>query len=58
LQQELVTVKDALREYLLLDEEVQPSKCDELTCSLVDLFVKVVKDRYKIPVPFKTDVLN
>ena len=36
LQQELLTVNNALREYKLLDEEVLPSKNDELSCSLVE----------------------
>ena len=58
LQQELLTVNNALREYKLLDEEVLPSKNDELTCSLVEPFIRVVDGRYKMPVPFKPDVLK
>ena len=58
LQQELLTVNNALREYKLLDEEVLPSKNDELTCSLVEPFIRVVDGRYEMPVPFKPDVLK
>ena len=56
LQQELLTVKNALREYELLDEEVLPSKNDELTCSLVKPFIRIVDGLYEMPVPFKPDV--
>ena len=48
LQQELLTVNDALREYKLLYEEVLPSKNDELTCSLVEPFIRVVDGRYEM----------
>ena len=41
-QQELPTVNDDLPEYKLLDGEVLPSKNDELTCSLVEPFIRVV----------------
>ena len=58
LQQELLAVNNALREYKLLDEEVLPSKNDELTCSLVKPFIRVVDGRYKMPVPFKPVVLK
>ena len=58
LQQELLTVNNALREYKLLDEEELPSKNDELTCSLVEPFIRVVDGRYEMPVPFKPDVLK
>ena len=58
LQKELVTVKEALREYKSLDEEILPSKTDELTCSLVEPFIEVKEGRYEIPVPFKSDVLE
>ena len=58
LQQELLTVNNALREYKLLDEEVLPSKNDELTCSLFEPFIRVVDGRYEMPVPFKPDVLK
>ena len=58
LQQKLLTVNNALREYKLLDEEVLPSKNDELTCSLVEPFIRIVDGRYEMPVPFKPDVLK
>ena len=56
LQQEFLTVNNALREYKLLDKEVLPSKNDELTCSLVEPFIRVVNGRYEMQVPFKPDV--
>ena len=58
LQQELLTVNNALRKYKLLDEEVLPSKNDELTCSLVEPSIRVVDGRYEMPVRFKPDVLE
>ena len=58
LQRELLTVNNVLREYKLLDEEVLPLKNDELTCSLVEPFIRVVDGRYEMPVPFKPDVLK
>ena len=44
LRKELATVKEALREYRSLDEEILPSKNDELTCSLVEPYVEVKKE--------------
>ena len=58
LQLQLLTVNNALREYKLLDEEILPSKNDELTCSLVKPFICVVDGRYEMPVPFKPEVLK
>ena len=58
LQQELLTVNSALREYKLLDEEVLPTKNDELTYSFVEPFVRVVDGWYEMPVPFKPEVLK
>ena len=57
LQQELPTV-NILHEYKLLDEEVLPSKNDELTCGLVEPFIRVVDGRYEMQVPFNPDVLK
>ena len=58
LRHEIDAVKDALREHKLLDEEIQLSRNDELTCSLVESFTKVVDCRYEIPVPFKSDIIK
>ena len=58
LQQELLTVNGALREYKLLDEEVLPSKNDELTYSSVKPFIRIVDGRYEMPVPLKPEVLK
>ena len=58
LQQELLKVNNALHKYELLDEEVLPSKNNELTCSLVKPFIRIVDDRYEMLVLFKPDVLK
>ena len=58
LKNELVAVKDALPEYNLLDEELLPSKSDELACNLVEPFIEVKEGRYQIPVPLKSEVLK
>ena len=50
--------KEVLREYRSLDEEILPSKNDELTCSLVEPYIEVKDGRYEIPVPFKSEVLK
>ena len=58
LKNELVAVKDTLREYNLLDEELLRSKSDELASNLVEHFIEVKEGRYQIPVPFKSEVLK
>ena len=58
LQHTLATAKETLREFQLLDEEVQPSKNDELACQQVEPFVRVVQGRYEMPVSFKANVLK
>ena len=58
LRQKIYPVKNALRKQKLLDEEIELSKNDELTFSLVEPFIKVVNCRYKIPVPFKSDIIK
>ena len=58
LEHTLATAKETLREFQLLDEEVQPSKNDELACQQVEPFITVVQGRYEIPVPFKANVLK
>ena len=50
--------KRGFREYRFLDEEILPSKNDELTCSLVEPYIEVKDGRYEIPVPFKSEVLK
>ena len=42
----------------MLDEKIELSKNDQLTCSLVEPFIKVVSCRYQIPVPFKSAVIK
>ena len=58
LRKELDTAKEALREYRSLNEEILPSKNDELTCGLVEPYIEVKDGRYEIPVPFKSEVLK
>ena len=47
-----------LRDHELDDEIVQPSQNDELTRQLVKPNIKVVNERYEIPVSSKTDVVS
>ena len=58
LKQEVSFLKNCLRDYEIEDELIQPSKNDEITRLLVEPNVKVVNNRYKIPVPMKKDVIN
>ena len=58
LREESVTLRENLREFELYNEEVQPSKNDELARSLVKPYVKVENDRYQMPFPVKKDVVD
>ena len=58
LKVEITSLKERLRNYELDDEIVQPSQNDELTRQLVEPHIKVVNERYEIPVPLKTDVVS
>ena len=58
LKLEITSLKERLRNYELDDEIVQPSQNDELTRQLVEPHIKVVNERYEIPVPLKTDVVS
>ena len=58
LQEELLTVNNALREYKLLDEEILPSKTNWITYNLVEPFIRLVNGRYEMPVPLKSEVLK
>ena len=58
LKLEITGLKERLRNYELDDEIVQPSQNDELTRQLVEPHIKVVNERYKIPVPLKTDIVS
>ena len=51
LKLEITSLKERLRDYELDDEIVQPSQNDELTRQLVETHIKVVNERYEIPVP-------
>ena len=58
LKLENATLKENLRQLELLEEELQPSKNDEIAQALVESNIKVVEDRYEIPVPLKQDVVE
>ena len=58
LRQEITELKAALRQVELENEETQPSKSEELACSLVEPNVKVKDGRYEIPVPLRSDIVK
>ena len=58
LEAENASLKQAIREYELKDEEVQPSRNDELAYQLTEPEIKVKKGRYEIPVPLKPEVVK
>ena len=58
LKLEITSLKEKLRHHELDDETVQSSQNDELTRQLVKPHIKVVNQRYEIPVPLKTDVVS
>ena len=58
LRQEITELKAALRQVELENEETQPSRSEELACSLVEPNVKVKDGRYEIPVPLRPDIVK
>ena len=46
------------RSYEVEDELIQPSHNDQITRMLVEPNIKVINNRYKIPVPMKKDVIK
>ena len=50
LKQEVSFLKHCLRNYEIKDELIQPSKNDEITRLLVEPNIKVIDNRYEIPV--------
>ena len=58
LKQEIASLKNILREYELNDEMLMPSKTNEQARELVEPFIKVVDNRYAIPVPLKDDIVD
>ena len=56
LKRENIALKEAARANEIKNETLQPSKNDEIARKLVETDVKVVNDRYEIPVPLKNDV--
>lgn len=57
-KQEVSALKENSRTYVLEDEEVQPSKSDEIALELVEPNMKVVNNRYEIPFPMKVDIVK
>ena len=53
LKQEIAGLKETLHEIEFQNEVIQPSKNDEKARSLVEPHIKVVNERYEIPVPLK-----
>ena len=51
-------MNDCLHNYDVEDESIQPSKNDEITRLFVEPNIKVVDNRYEIPVPIKKDVID
>ena len=58
LKKEIVILKENLRNCELADEAIQPSKTDEFVRRLVESYIKLVDERYEIPVPLKNDVVE
>ena len=58
LKLENLDLKESLRNYELEDEVIQPSKNDEIVRELVESSVNVVNNRYEIPVPLKSNVVE
>ena len=58
LKKEIVILKENLRNCELADEAIQPSKTDEFVRRLVESDIKLVDERYEIPVPLKNDVVE
>ena len=58
LKSQIKSLKETLREYELEDEVTQPSRNDEKARQLVERDIKVVNDRYEIPVPLNMEVVK
>ena len=58
LKSQIQSLKETLREYELEDEVTQPSRNDEKARELVERDVKIVNDRYEIPVPLNMEVVK
>ena len=58
LRQKITMLKVALRQVESENEETQPSRSEELACSLVKPNVKVKDGRYEIPVSLRLDIVK
>ena len=57
-KQEVLVLKDCLRNYEVEDESIQPSRNDEITRLLMELNIKVIDNGYEIPFPMKKNVIH
>ena len=57
LKQEVSFLKDCLLNFEIEDKLIQLSKNNEITRMLVEPKIKIVDNRYEIPVPMKKDVI-
>ena len=55
---EIVDMKQSLRELDLADEAVEPSRNDEIAKQMVEGNIKVIDNRYEIPVPLNMEVVE
>ena len=58
MKSQIKSLKEILREYELEDEVTQPFRNDEKARELVERDIKVVNDRYEIPVPLNMEVVK
>ena len=58
LRSEISKLKQSLRESNLEDESVQPSRNDETAKAIVEANVKLIEQRYEIPVPLDVEVVE
>ena len=58
LRLENASLKESLRKIELKDEELLPSREDDMTRFLVEPNIKVVKGRFEMPVPLKAELIE
>ena len=58
MKSQIKSLKGTLRKYELEDEATHPSRNDGKARELVERDIKVVNDRYEIPVPLNMEVVK
>ena len=58
LKQDITELKATLRQFELENEEIRPSRSEELACSLVESNVGLKDGRYKNQVPLRADIVK